>query len=248
MGGALSYLAFTPPPPSYADDRFEWLGDVPFFLLEPGVVTDTALVVSHGNACDLGHSLGACQAFQRWTGAAVACYDYPGYGPRSCSSGGVWGAVQRTAKVGFRGAANNLRRALAEVRARGYTRIFLVGWSVGSGPTCEVAAEEGDEIAGVLLITPVHSAIGTLFTPPWPVTALDALTNHQHVPNIAARVSVIHGTADEVVPFDHGLRLHGLAREPGRFAPVDGAGHNNLFAEPHIETLREFVASETAVS
>lgn len=247
MGSTLSHLAFFPPHPSYDEGQCEWLdGGVPFKLVEPLTPTDTALVVSHGNACDLGHTLAVARLFRKWTGAAVAHYDYPGYGPLACSSGGVWGALQRTWKVSFAGAADNLRRALAEVRARGYTRIFLVGWSLGSGPTCDVAVEEGDSLAGVILITPVYSAISTQFTPPWPLTAMDAITNHIHMPHITARVSVVHGTSDSVVPFDHGERLHAMAPNPGRFLSLPGADHNDLLLRPHVGSLRDFMVTETS--
>lgn len=247
MGSLLSHFAFFPPFPSYKEDFCEWLdGEVPFKLEEPTEPTDTAIIISHGNACDMGHTLGVLRAFQKWTGAAVAAYDYPGYGPRACSHDGVWGVVQRTWRVSFRGAADNLRRALAEVRARGYTRIFLVGWSLGSGPTCDVAAEEGDALAGVILLTPVYSAMNVVLNPRWPLTALDAITNHLHMPNITARLSVAHGTEDSVVPFDHGTRLHSLAPNPGRFLTLPGADHNDLFIRPHIDELASFIVEETS--
>lgn len=247
MGSFLSHVAFFPPHPSYDEDFCEWLdGEVPFKLEGPDEPTETVLIVSHGNACDLGHTLGPARAFRKWTGAAVATYDYPGYGPRACSSDGVWGVLQRTWNVSFRGAADNLRRVLAEVRARGYTRIFLVGWSIGSGPTCDVAAEEGDSLAGVILLTPVYSAINTQFNARWPLTTVDAITNHLLVPRITARLSVIHGTADTVVPFDHGRRLHAMAPNPGWFLDLVGADHNDLFMRPYIEFLQQFMVSETA--
>jgi fermentation-respiration switch protein FrsA (DUF1100 family) len=40
-----------------------------------------------------------------------------------------------------------------------------------------------------------------------------------------ARVIVIHGTADDLVPYGHGKRLYGLAMEPKGFWSVEGAGH-----------------------
>lgn len=45
-------------------------------------------------------------------------------------------------------------------------------------------------------------------------------------------VVLIHGTADEVVPFADGERLAASVSAPLRFHPVAGGGHNDLAGFP----------------
>ncbi|MFL5541879.1 MAG: alpha/beta hydrolase [Longimicrobiaceae bacterium] len=57
---------------------------------------------------------------------------------------------------------------------------------------------------------------------------------------------VIHGTADEVIPFAVGQRLYRMAREPKQALWVEGAGHNDLVevaGERYWQALQRFAGS-----
>jgi abhydrolase domain-containing protein 17 len=41
-------------------------------------------------------------------------------------------------------------------------------------------------------------------------------------------VLVIHGEADDIIPFQHGQRLYASAPEPKQFLWIPGAGHNDF--------------------
>ena len=61
---------------------------------------------------------------------------------------------------------------------------------------------------------------------------------------VHAPILIVHGTRDEVIPFEMGRQLFAAAPEPKRFYPVEGAGHNNLMevgGEDYLACLRTFV-------
>ena len=45
---------------------------------------------------------------------------------------------------------------------------------------------------------------------------------------VSVPLLVVHGDADDIVPFELGERLFAAAREPKRFLRVAGAGHNDV--------------------
>lgn len=66
----------------------------------------------------------------------------------------------------------------------------------------------------------------------------------QKIADVHAPILIVHGTRDEVVPFQMGQHLFAVAPEPKRFYPIEGAGHNNLMeagGESYLAYLRSFV-------
>ena len=51
---------------------------------------------------------------------------------------------------------------------------------------------------------------------------------------------------DEVVPFDHGVRLHEAAPEPKSFSWMDGGGHellNEAYSNTYYSSVTRFISS-----
>lgn len=213
MGSYLARLVMPAPAPTYGPDApwLRWVAGVPYSFVPNSM---TAIVVSHGNMEDIGMLQGRARAIAAATGASVFCYEYPGYG------------VCADAPVSFAGATENLRTLVGYLRYLGYERVVLVGQSIGSGPTCEVAAEGAAD--GVVLVTPFRSLLGSKLR--WSLGCLDAFHNHRHMAEITVPVAVVHGTEDCVVPCWQGEELYAAARRRAGICVVDGAGHNNLFS------------------
>jgi abhydrolase domain-containing protein 17 len=123
---------------------------------------------------------------------------------------------------------------LLEVRRIPPEQIVLYGRSLGSGPSCYLAAKtarEGRSVGGVILQSPLLSAYRVAFD--FRFTMLgDRFPNISYAPQIRCPVFIIHGTQDEVVPFWHGQELFLSLPQPWRAKPfwVEGAGHNNIEA------------------
>lgn len=225
-------LAFFPPsPPSYELDHFpdghqelyikpmkprlKRVAHVDVHLIQPTSRTNLVLAVvkpptglsalsiihSHGNAVDLGLMLPLYSELAKVLKCNVIGYDYRGYGS---SVPGLPSATSTLADI----------KAVTDFVEKQYSLrkedTILYGQSVGSGPTCWLAAYHPG-FAGVVL----HSAFlsGMRVLKPswhrWP-TALDIFPNHKLVPKIKCPLLVIHGDEDEVVPIDHGRQLASL--------------------------------------
>ena len=48
------------------------------------------------------------------------------------------------------------------------------------------------------------------------------------LPEVASPVYLIHGTKDDIIPFDASARLESLIKSPHKLIRIEGGGHNNL--------------------
>ncbi|MGH7476445.1 MAG: alpha/beta hydrolase [Longimicrobiales bacterium] len=213
-------LMFYPPAASYG------AGDADFGLVPVGAGDSVAVLhlhqpqarytvlYSHGNAEDLGHVAFVLRDL-REAGFAVIGYDYRGYGH---STGGPASARKASED------AEAVYRYAVDTLGIDPGRLILYGRSVGSGPTLELAARH--DIAGVVLESAFTSAFRVVTR--IRLFPFDRFPNLANIRALRAPVLVIHGTADEVVPFAHGRRLFDAAREPKQSLWVEGAGHNDV--------------------
>ena len=110
-------------------------------------------------------------------------------------------------------------------------RIVVYGESLGTAVACHVAA--GREAGALLLEAPFTSAldIAAATYPLVPVGLLmrDPFLSRDAIKRVEEPVLILHGTADQIVPVDHGRSLFEAAGEPKRLAIVEGAGHSDLW-------------------
>ncbi|MFO0604366.1 MAG: alpha/beta hydrolase [Polyangiales bacterium] len=149
--------------------------------------------------------------------------EYPGYGPLAGDAPGEAAIVD---------AADGAMALLRERLGVPPSRTLLLGQSLGTGVAVQLAARGAG--ARVVLLTPYRSITamaGELF--PWlPVGLLvrDRFDSEALAPSITLPVRVVHGTADEVIPFAHGEAL--AKRFPrGEFVRVEGGHHNDLWSD-----------------
>lgn len=187
------------------------------------------ILYSHGNAEDLGDVLPVLTDLRNM-GFAVFAYDYHGYGT---SQG------QPTDANAYRdidAAYNYLTQKLGLAPQR----IIVYGRSVGGGPSVDLASRK--PVAGLILESTFTTAfrVRTVI----PMLPFDKFANIDKMKSVRCPVLVIHGKADNVVPFYHGQQLFAGANEPKRFLWVDGAGHDDVMdvaTDKYITTLRDFV-------
>lgn len=184
----------------------------------------------HGNAEDLG-DLEPFLHLLHDQGFAVFAIDYPGYGVSSGKPSEA--ALNEATRI----AADYLHRELG-VRS---DRVILYGRSLGSGPAVELATHE--PVAGLVLQS-AYVSVYRIMTR-WPVLAFDKFTNLRKMPRVHCPVLVMHGTADEVIPFSHGRALYTAAPGPKSALWVEGAHHNDfteLAGPRYWQALRDFAA------
>ncbi len=59
----------------------------------------------------------------------------------------------------------------------------------------------------------------------------DRFESRDRITQIKAPLLIVHGTADETIPFEMGKRLYDMAPAPKRFVAIEGAGHNTLSSD-----------------
>lgn len=233
---------FLPPPASYSERELP----VSFVPSEgariavvhfPNPASEYTVLISHGNAEDLGVLAPFLREMHR-AGFGVLAWDYRGYG---LSTGGPTSS------------ASTLRDVEAVyVHAVGTlgipaSRLIVHGRSVGSGPAMHLAAHA--PVAGLILESAFTSAFRVVTR--WPILPFDRFQNLRLIEKVEAPVLVIHGTSDRIVPVSHGRQIYAHARGPKQALWVDRAGHNDLLwvaGESYWEALRRFRESLVAPS
>jgi hypothetical protein len=201
--------------------------------------SDSALATLflHGNAGNVTHRIDHAQAV-RTAGSSILVIDYRGYG----KSGGHPGehGLYLDADAGFE-----------DLIRRGYppNRIILHGESLGAAVAAELASRR--QCAALILESPFASLsqmAGTVLPVVGPLLAhgfdTDSKIRKVHVPLL-----LIHGDADEVVPFSQGEAVFKCANVPKTFWQVSGAHHNDLLyvaGGEYASRLRTFYQSIAA--
>ena len=210
----------------------------PLFGFLVGSVADSDVVLCfHGNADLAVWQLEWASEVARRFGVAVFVAEYRGYA-------GISGKPTYAASSLDSEAAYTCLVEKFNVPPGG---IILFGHSLGSAVAAELALRHAT--SGLLLQSPFTSArdmARVTFSPP--ITALWKLISRIHfdvsaaVGKVDARVSVIHGTRDTVIPSRMGEAVYRAARRKGVLALIENAGHNNV-VEVAGETYWSWFAS-----
>ncbi|KAH9075164.1 hypothetical protein LEN26_007908 [Aphanomyces euteiches] len=247
MGSMISQLVYQPPRPTYTSCRqYTMLATslhnriASFYIKQEGATY--TILFSHGNAEDLGMIYEWFREISRQLNVNVMAYDYTGYG----ISVGIPSeeAIFSDIEAAF--------AYLVTVKKTPAHRIILYGRSLGTGPTCYLAAKQSklqNPIGGVILQSPLLSIYRVAFQFRFSLPG-DLFCNIDRVGDIESPVTIIHGTRDEVIPFWHGEELFVACQPAWRSKPlwVQDAGHNNIEmflgakGDSFFVHLREFVA------
>jgi hypothetical protein len=182
----------------------------------PGSVT---VLVLNGNAGDRSHRAPLATALHR-EGFGVLLMDYRGYaGHRGTPSED--------------GLAADARAALGHLRSRHDVdprRIAYFGESLGAAVAIGLAIEHPP--VALVLRSPFTSLedMARLHYPWLPIGPLlvERYDSMGAIGKVRARVLVVAGTRDGIVPMEHSRRLFDAANDPKRFVAIDGADHNDL--------------------
>lgn len=259
MGQTLynKYVFLPPAPTSYhiGDDLFETRVtsfpdpdgfSIPFALWRPppsSTYEEFCLLYSHGNAEDIGLLAPLLSELTHQLGVATAIYEYSGYGPVPHPEQEETEGIRRreapteeTLNAEVYAAYNHLRMEC------GFdpSKIVLFGRSLGSGPTCNLAHRLSAgrlPFAGVILQSPITSIVSVV-SPILAHLSADMFNNLTTIQRILRPIVIIHGCADNVVPFAHAEQLVDLVRRATsedesrlfRFVPLQNADHNDIEA------------------
>ncbi|MFN7952817.1 MAG: alpha/beta hydrolase [bacterium] len=193
------------------------------------------LLFCHGNAGNIGDRVGNVRLLHD-AGISVLIFDYRGYGR---SEG-------KPSEAGVYADAHAAWDWLTAERGVPVARVSLFGRSLGGAVAIELATH----------VTPHRLIVESTFTsipdmvplalPFVPRALVPRLFDSiGRIGRVSCPVLVLHGTRDELVPFEMGRSLYAEIRSAKRFAPIEGAGHNDTVdvgGAPYIATLRELVS------
>ena len=229
-------MIFLPPPPGYRDTPEvlkvptkdgEYIAAI--YLANPD--STYTLLLSHGNGEDLGSVLPLLPGLSK-LGFSIFAYDYRGYGLSEGSPS------ERHVYTDIDGAYDYLTGKLAVAP----DTIVAYGRSLGAGASVDLAARR--PVGGVILESPFLTAFRVMTTVP--LCPFDKFRNVDKIGRMRCPLLILHGEADEIVPFWHGRELFDRASGPKTFVAIPGAHHNDLMwvaGARYDQALRDFEAS-----
>lgn len=188
----------------------------------------------HGNAGNISHRLESLEIFHELR-VNVLIIDYRGYGR---SSG-------RPSEVGLYRDARAAWAWLTETQGVNAGEIILFGRSLGGAVAAELATRV--DAAG-LIVESVFTSVPDIGSELYwwlPVRWLSRLGfgAAEYIQRTALPVLVVHSVDDEIIPFEHGRRLHEIAGGRGTLLEIRG-DHNTGFLqsrERYREGLDRFI-------
>ncbi|MEH2208444.1 MAG: alpha/beta hydrolase [Nostoc sp.] len=186
------------------------------------------ILYSHGNSEDLGDIKQILEKLHAW-GFSVFAFDYRGYGTSQGKP------TESHAYEDINSAYNYLTQNLKIPPEK----IIVLGRSVGGGSAVNLAMQK--PVAGLIIESSFISAFQVIV--PFRILPFDKFPNLDKIKKVKSPILVIHGKADNIVPFAHGEKLFNAARSPKLSLWVEEANHNDLFSiaeEKYRQTLQEF--------
>lgn len=191
-----------------------------WWIVSPAAKKIGAILYLHGNAGNISNRL---YKIKGWVdrGFDVLLLDYRGYGK---SAGKITNQedVVKDAHAGL--------SWMQETKKISASKTVLYGESLGTYPAIRLA---GEGISGaVVLEAPFTSFIelGRLHYPfvPSQLIAAFAFPNIDHIANVKAPLFILHGTNDEICPYNMAGELFEKAPEPKGFLTIPNGTHNDL--------------------
>ncbi len=186
-------------------------------LFSPANASKGLILYFHGNAGNL----------QRWgeyaidftqLGYTVLMIDYRGYGKSTGTPGEK--EFYQDANIVFTWARQHLS----------FTKIIFYGRSLGAAVASQLATQHTPNL--LILETPFDELAGVVSAPlkamlKW-IPLRYQFSNKEHLPLIACRKMIFHGTNDWVVPLRSAEKLKPLLTPSDQFFLIDGGSHRNL--------------------
>jgi pimeloyl-ACP methyl ester carboxylesterase len=122
---------------------------------------------------------------------------------------------------------------MAQTAGRTFSRILVMGRSLGSASAIFLASRHASKLSGLILDSPYADGLKLIYR--LSGVALDRQDLPDFMDNIdlmrAADLPtlIIHGTIDQIIPISDARALYDVCRNPvRRLIEIEGAGHNDL--------------------
>ena len=192
------------------------------------------LLYFHGNAGNVADRLDRIHALHAQFQLTVLAIDYRGYG-KSEGAPHEKGVLQDAAAA---------TEWLADKEGLPKNRLIFLGRSLGGAIAVHMASRFGAR--GLVLESSFTSLPDVAARHYWwlPVRLLmrSQLNSRQKIGKYKGPVLQVHGTADRVVPFKNGQRLHEAIPGPKTFISFNGNQHNDPHPRSYDDDFEAFIA------
>lgn len=195
---------------------------------DPDYARRPTLLFFYGKAGSLNDSQGLFQHF-RQLDANVLMPDYVGFGLSS-------GQASERNCYATATASYNFLRSQRDIDQK---RLFIAGYSLGSGVAVDLAAREttaGQPVAGLALFAAYTSMAEEAHQeyPIYPTPLLRRLlkypfSSQQKMPQVKCPVLIVHSRADRLIPYTMSDRLAAASGGPVTRLPLSNAAHGTYF-------------------
>eukprot|EP00760_Papus_ankaliazontas_P004705 PhM_4_TR12033/c0_g1_i1/m.100848 len=245
-------LIFPAPPCSYTLDEFSQgvLCHIPrihhdtiacyYPVLEHTTKPRRVLLYAHANAEDIGHVKEEALYWRRILKVDVLTVEYTGYGVVGASASEDAVTEDVFAAYSF----------LVDVMKVPPVCIIPFGRSIGTGPSSLLAHQR--PVGGLMLVTPftcikhaVQSIVGSQAGRGIGSLASNLVGNRfptiDLMPTMACDVLIVHGTADEIVPYSHGVALRDSNPDKVTLVTLKDVTHNDIPHRDLVEAMKAFI-------
>ncbi|MCF8043314.1 MAG: alpha/beta hydrolase [Desulfarculaceae bacterium] len=204
-----------------------------WYIPAPGAAD--VVLFCHGNAGNISHRLENLALMHR-AGMAVFIFDYRGYG-------------QSQGKPSEQGmyldAEAAWRWAQGQAQSQG-GQVVIFGRSLGGVAATYLASRQRP--AGLILES-TFTNLGAMAKSFFPLPGLEGWLKGRfnslgRAPRVSCPVLMLHGDADDIVPYRLGRELFEALPQPKRFITLRGAGHNDTYVvggTAYFSRLEKFV-------
>jgi pimeloyl-ACP methyl ester carboxylesterase len=202
---------------------------------------DTLLLFFHGNG-EIAAEYDDISSYFTGCGVSFWSVDYRGYG----RSSGL--PAYRLMLDDAEALLSDVPR-IAQAMGRMFSRILVMGRSLGSASALFLASRHASELGGLILDSPYADGLKLVYR--LSGIALSRKDLPDFMDNIdLMRASdlptlIIHGTIDQIIPISDARDLYDACQNPvRRLVEVDGAGHNDLMfrgGDRYWSSIREHI-------
>lgn len=193
------------------------------------------LLILHGNAGNMGSRMPLARSFLD-QGDGVLLLEYRGYGGNK-------------GNPSEQGLYQDARAGLRFLQQHGVrlNRVVLYGESLGTGVATKMASEF--PVCALVLQSPFISltAVGRYQYPWILIPPTDKFDSFSRMKSIHVPVLMLHGTADQVVPYAQGRALFNQANTPKQWVELPNKGHSDLWNRDFIHAVDHFIATQCNV-
>ncbi len=192
------------------------------------------ILFSHGNAEDISAVTPWMTILARRLKVNIMVWDPEGYG---ASTG-------EPSCAGLQDGVTAVMQHLKTLLSPGQ-QVVVFGRSIGSYPASFIAANDSD-VVGTILECPLASAFRVAFGSVGGTLPFDKYSVISNIRTVRTPVLLIHGTADDIVPFQNSKMLEAALHVDAKVNPLflEGGNHNDLeakFSQRLVERLIVFI-------